>query len=1397
MYRTGDLVRWRPDGALEFLGRVDYQVKLRGFRIELGEVEAALRSDERVQDALVTVRRSGDDQQLLAYVISRFSELEQSAAQIAQVAHWQQVYSATYSHAAPSGDFNIVGWNSSYTGDAIPEEQMRIWVEETVTRLRPLARGRRVLEIGCGTGLLLTRLAGDCESYLGLDFSTEALDQLQAYVRTRDDLRHVELREAKAHDLSFLADDSVDLVILNSVSQYFPDVDYLVGVIEGAVRVTQRGGQIFIGDVRSLPLLEAYHLSVQLYKSSPELDVKELQKRVADAMRHEQELVVDPALFTELGRRLAKLGRVEKSLKDGAYDNELSRFRYDVTLRLGDKEEVDEPDIWLTWDAAGAWREELRRSLARSPRISVGVHEIPDGRVARFVYAKQLLAAGEAAVTDVAALPMERQTIAGEDPDSVIRLAADLEVVVVWQGFDSDGIYKSIFNPRWRPGERQPQVAPPHYRRYGNAPSRGLTDADLRRSLREHLSRILPDYMVPPLIVVVPSWPLLPNGKVDRKALPVPDRGAGGYRAPRTPEEETLCALFAEVLSLDQVGIDDNFFALGGHSLLATRLVSRVRVTLGVELAIRSLFEAPTIAELAVRLGSADKASDSLVRQSRPDPLPLSYAQERLWFLHRLEGVSATYNIPFALRLEGDLDTSALEAALADVVARHESLRTVFPEKNGVPFQRILWVDSARPMFLKKRIPEEALAAHMAAAAATGFELTNELPLRAWLFQLEEHCHVLMLVLHHIAADGWSTQPLAYEVGSAYAARSKGDAPDWTDLAVQYADYTLWQRALLGSESDGESLISSQLEHWSRALAGIPEELNLPVDRPRPPVASYRGGRVQLELSSELHRSLLQLAQSRGATLFMVLQAGLAALLARLGAGDDIPIGTAIAGRRERALEGMIGFFVNTLVLRADLSGVPSFRELVTRVRNFDLEAYANQDVPFERVVEALEPTRSLSREPLFQVMFTLQNTPAAKVEAPRLTVRFEPVPVEVAKFDLTMLLGERFGTGGVPLGISGSLEYSLDLFNEATAEAIARRFDRLLQCAVAAPEVPVHELDVLESGERSRLLDEFNATDRVTPWLSVADMFETKVRQTPQAIALICGQESVTYAELNSRANALANHLIALHVEPEDLVGVAMDRSTEMVVALLAVMKAGAAYLPLDPQYPDARLARMLSDSAPVVVLSGTGLRSRLPACVASISLDASETRKMLERMPVENPSRRCEPQRSAYVIYTSGSTGLPKGVILPQATLLNLMTWHGSEGQPGVVDLLVRMQPVAGVTAKFDLTFNLIEQVGPRGEPGARGVGGGGGDSDAVRSADGGGVGRAAEGGRSGAGQAGAAGAAGGAAVVVCAAAVVVFVSAGRSGGGVQHPAGATAGRGVGGRGAGAGAERCGGAA
>ncbi|MFJ4971757.1 amino acid adenylation domain-containing protein [Streptomyces sp. NPDC088755] len=777
-------------------------------------------------------------------------------------------------------------------------------------------------------------------------------------------------------------------------------------------------------------------------------------------------------------------------------------------------------------------------------------------------------------------------------------------------------------------------------------PAPGHTpDPDL---LTAHLGRRLPAYLVPAAIQPLDVLPMTPNGKLDRAALPAPATSPGAPgRAPRGAREEILAGLFADVLGVARVSVDDNFFALGGHSLLATRLVGHVRTALNTETEIRTLFENPTVATLAAALEEADRpARPALVPQERPAALPLSYAQQRLWFLHRLEGPSATYNIPFAARVDGPLDTEALRQALLDVVTRHAALRTVFPEGGQGPRQHITAPDDVRLPFVLEAVEPNEAADRIGAAATEPIDIEHQLLLRATLLRLADGVHVLVLVIHHIAADGSSLAPLTRDLGTAYRARTRAEPPAWSELPVDYADHTLWQRRLLGDEHDPESVVSRQLVHWKRALDGLPEMIELPWDRPRPAVPRHTGATHHFTLDPTTARQVTGLARATGCSVFMVLQAALSLVLSRHGAGDDIPLGTAVAGRTDEAASDLVGFFVNTLVLRTDLTGDPTFLELLDRVKEFDLSAYAHQDVPFERLVELLNPTRSQNHHPLFQTMLILQNhTPAAPLDLPGLTVTGVEADPGVAKFDLSFTFTETHDEGGgAPSGMRGAVDYARELFDPATVRDLTERLTLLLGAVSADPDRPLRDYDVLTSAERTRLTAWGTGPDQDAPASTVPELFGQWVRRTPDAPAVRDADTTLTYAELDARADALAHHLAARGIGPEDRVAVALPRTRELVVALLGILRSGAAYVPLDPDYPAQRLSYMLDDARPRLLLTTPAIHRRLPASPVPYLHIAGLADSAAPAAPIRPPL----PAHPAYVIYTSGSTGRPKGVVV-----------------------------------------------------------------------------------------------------------------------------------------------------
>ncbi len=774
-------------------------------------------------------------------------------------------------------------------------------------------------------------------------------------------------------------------------------------------------------------------------------------------------------------------------------------------------------------------------------------------------------------------------------------------------------------------------------------------------ALRAHVRASLPEYMVPAAFVRLDALPLMPNGKLDRKALPAPDPASveDQYVAPRTPAEEVLAGIWAETLRLERVGVEEGFFDLGGHSLLATRVVSRIRALFGVELPLRALFEGPTVAELAVRVEEMRRAGlpvlPPVVPVERTRGLPLSFAQERLWFIDRLEPGSTVYNMPWPLRLRGTLDAGALERALGEIVRRHEALRTVFADRDGSPVQTIApFAGFTLPVedLSDEAEREAAVRRHVDLEAGRPFDLAAGPLFRAALLRVDAGEHVLLLGMHHIVSDGWSMGVLFRELSALYGAYREGGESPLAELPVQYADYAVWQREQLEGE-----VLERQLGYWRERLSGAPELLELPADHPRPPVQTYRGATVPMEFSPALLERLQALGRREGATLYMVLLSAFQVLLGKYAGSDDVVVGSPIAGRTRGEVEGLIGFFINTLVLRTDLSGNPGFRETLRRVRETTLGAYEHQEVPFEKLVAELQPERSMSHAPLFQVMFTLQNARDGGGTLAGLEVGGVAAGLEIAKFDLSLTLS------ATAQGLGGGLNYSTDLFEPETIQRMVRHLERVLEQVATDADVRFSELDLLGEAERATVLAEWNQTDRPYPrGVGIHDLFDAQVRERPDAVALSWGDESLTYAELDARANQLAHHLVRRGVGPDVRVGVLLERSAELIVSLLAVIKAGGAYVPLDPAYPAERLRLMLADSSVRVLLSRSDLASAVPGCEARVvCLDGLDD--VLPSEPITVPRSGATAENLAYIVYTSGSTGKPKGVMVAHRHVVQLV--------------------------------------------------------------------------------------------------------------------------------------------
>jgi amino acid adenylation domain-containing protein len=829
----------------------------------------------------------------------------------------------------------------------------------------------------------------------------------------------------------------------------------------------------------------------------------------------------------------------------------------------------------------------------------------------------------------------------------------------------------------------------------------GVANADtniIASDLRDFLHTTLPDYMVPSAFVLLSRLPLTPSGKIDRNALPAPDMKPlvkAESNAVTSPVEEILIGIWSKVLGCDQVGVHDNFFELGGHSLLATLIISQVRQVFQRELPLRRLFELPTIAQFATTIETATQANLGIdippIERRSTETTPLSFAQQRLWFLAQLEPDSPFYNIATAISLQGSLNVVALEQTFTEILRRHEVLRTRVTVVNEQPIATVApAIALPLPVIDLSALPEPQRDAEVrsliSAEGQQPFDLSCDLLLRIKLLRLAEDDHILLVTMHHSAADGWSSDILIDEGAALYQAFCQHQPSPLPALSIQYADFAVWQHQWLQGE-----ILDAQMDYWRKRLADAPTPLELPTDRPHPAIQSYRGNSYRFQLAPELPRSLHHLSQQAGCTLFMTLLAAFNVLLGRYSGSEDIVVGTPIANRHRAEVEGLIGCFVNTLVLRTDLSCNPTVLELLEQVRERALEAYTHQDLPFEQLVEALQPQRSLSHTPLFQVMFVFQNTPASSSELEGL--RLSPLPVEnkTAKFNLTLFLEQS------PQGLTTVWEYNTDLFDASTIERMAGHFQTLLEGMVAQPQQRISELPLLTTAEQHQLLVEWNDTQ--ADYFSnhcIHELFEMQSLKSPDAVAAMvvdvqsAASQSViqqlTYRELNDRANKVAHYLRTLGVGPDVRVGICIERSLEMVVGLLGILKAGGAYVPLDPTYPQERLRDMLQDAAVSVLLTQQSLVELLPSHQANVVCLDSQW-KVISTQSQENPASGVSATNLAYVIYTSGSTGKPKGIAMQHHSLVNLIVW---QIENAIIDSKAKTLQFAPVS--FDVSFQEI---------------------------------------------------------------------------------------------------------
>jgi amino acid adenylation domain-containing protein/natural product biosynthesis luciferase-like monooxygenase protein len=1209
MYRTGDFGRWLANGELEFLGRRDHQVKIRGFRIELGEIEAVLRGHPGVKDCVVVAREDEPgDQRLVAYVVPDRDKIAASQPKDMQFGIF---YFAEAESSNDRDKYHLYIEGAKFADEA---GFSAVWTPE-----------RHFTQIAAAypNPSLLSAALAMVTKRIQLRAGSVVMP-LHHPLRVAEEWAVVDNLSGGRVGVSF-APGWVPKDFVFAPGNY---KDRFSRTLEGIVQVQRlwRGEELTFENGLGHPT----EISILPRPIQPELPVW-------------LTAAASPKTFEAAGRLGTNVLTALMTQTTGALKENIELFR--TTLRA----HGHDPE---------------------SRRVTVMLHTFVSATDEEALEAvKEPLSAYLRSHADLMDLVLEDRNVKSHrDVESLIPLSLERYLKMASLIGSPSSCLKTINRLREIGVDEVACLID-----FGVGTETILDNlrhlkalADLRIAhvdftpIREALRERLPEYMVPTAFVALDALPLTPNGKVDRKALPAPERGpeeAAKYVAPRTSIEEEMARIWMDVLRVERVGVHDNFFELGGHSLLAIRVMGRIREGMGVELSLRTLFEALTIDELCARIEAARHEGAGLralplAARPRDGSLPLSFAQERLWFLDQLQPNIAAYNEISVLRIHGVLNPLVLEAALGEVVRRHESLRTRFEVVDGSPVQVIEQVGELRlePVDLSG-LPTEEQAAEVRRLireeALRPFNLAVGPLIRVSLLKLGTEEHVAVVVIHHIVTDGWSRELLLREVGALYAALVEGRPLPLPELPIQYADYALWQREWLQGE-----VLERQLAYWKKQLSGAPAALDLPTDRARPAVPSFKGASVSFVLSKELTEGLIALGRREDATLFMVLLAVLKVVLFRWSGQADVVVGSPIAGRLHWQTERLIGVFVNTLALRTDLSGDPKFRELLRRVKEVALGAYAHQDLPFEKLVEELQPVRAMSRQPIFQVMLVAQNQnmPTDGLRLPGLVLSPMGGMTATSKFDLTLIISE------TRAGLHGTFEYSTDLFDESTIARLIDHFKTLLERVVTDPDRRLSELPLLREGERRRLLKEWNDTAVEYPRdKCLHELFAEQAERTPDTVAVVFEDQQLSYGELDQRSNQVAHHLRGLGMGAEVVVGLCVERSLEMVVGLLAILKAGGAYLPLDPSYPPERLAYMLADArAPIVVAQGALLEQVPPPATQVVRLDAEW--EEIARQPVSAPASEAGPDTLAYVIYTSGSTGKPKGVMVEHRGLTNL---------------------------------------------------------------------------------------------------------------------------------------------
>ena len=1306
LYRTGDLGRWQATGNLEYFHRADNQVKLRGYRIELDEIEGVLFKHASVQEVVVGLSHEteGDqaqDQRLLAWVVvSAQNEQEEQLLQQERVNLWQSLHEDSYQGDSLHKDvtFNTIGWDSTYTGEPLSDAEMHEYIDLTldivfadnITEIETKSAAilkPRVLEIGCGTGLLMYNLINRCASYVGTDLSDVVINRLAYQVNPVNGLQGADtegkttLYCREAINFSGFEAASFDRLMLCSVVQYFPSLGYLTQTLEQAVRVVSDGGKIVVGDVRNYALLKAYHTSIELFQAADESEISALETGVAERSLREQELTIDPSWFLLLPELIPAISFVELLPKRGKLQNEMTCFRYDVVLHINSQ--ATSVDVtWQEWSQEKPTVDAIKQQLAQSTRNSVGWKAIRNRRVVDETQLIAWLESGQCA-TDVSTIRANLKnnpllSIEPEDLIDIARLSGWRVHFRMAEGNFSGDYDVVFFKPKLGLIEfpNYPLVEQKRTREYSNNPLKEKLAAFVTPQLRTYLQDQLPAHMIPADFVMLENLPLLPNGKIDRSSLPAPLRSRASatkpYIAPSTELEHIIANIWSDVLGLEAVGVDDNFFELGGHSLKAVQVISRFQRDTSKQMSLRDLFSLPTVSLLAAECADRDSFDYQRIPTIEDaDYYSVSHGQRRLWVIAQMDDSgNGAYNMPASLLLRGPADhdllnSNSMQQALSCLIENHEILRTTFTEKDGELVQLVNSAKSYRSSHELIRLVDLSASDDPMAQArdfveqdtATSFDLEYGPLFRMSLLKIDSQTHVLVFNIHHIICDGWSMSQIIREFSSALLVSTELNAAssrvEVAHRGLQYRDYAAWQAKLLkGAEGERHR------EYWHQKLAGQWPVLDVLSDYRRPVRKTYHGDSQRIVIDKNNTDRLQALCDSQKSSLYSALVSVVKLLLFRYTQQTDLIVGCPIAGRPHIDLEDQLGFYVNTLVLRDKIDVQASFRYFLTQVTQTVNEAHEHQIYPFDSLVDELNIERDISRSPITEVMVLLQNLEEPQIDFGS-SIQARPFIEDsaVSKFDL------QFTFESKAMGLSLDLVYNTDIYSNEKISRILSHFELLLIAILDNPGNALSSFAILSDSERDQLLSFNNLNimpQQQASTQTLADRFEQQVVKSPDAIAITIPGVDIqqfSYAELNSKADVLASHLqLELGVQSGELVAVLLDLGFNAVTAFLAIAKLGAAYVPLDPGYPDDRIEWILQDSGCRTLVSIAPYFSELKTEIAVIDINQLPRNSLTDDFIIDKARARCD-THPAYVIYTSGSTGLPKGCLVSQRNVVALL--------------------------------------------------------------------------------------------------------------------------------------------